>query len=96
MVTIGRVIIGVLSAYQLVLFARAILSWIPLLNPGWKPRKLGLLLAETVYTLTDPLLKPLRKLIKPLRVGSMLLDMAFLILFFLVIVGIWITRAVFF
>ena len=96
MAIIGWVIIGVLTIYGWILIFRAILSWIPTLIPGWKPRKLGLVFAETIYTLTDPILKPLRKFIKPLRLGSISLDIAFLLVFFLVILGIRVAQSVFF
>ena len=37
--------------------------------------------AEAVYTVTDPPLKALRKVIPPLRLGGIALDLAFIVLF---------------
>ncbi|MCL2784034.1 MAG: YggT family protein [Propionibacteriaceae bacterium] len=67
-----------------------------MLIPHWKPKGLGLLLAEFVFTLTDPPLRFLRKFIKPLRLGNIGLDMAFLVLFLLVILCFYIVQWVFF
>jgi len=96
MTTIGWILIGILTFYQWVLISRAILSWVQMLIPHWKPKGLGLLLAEFVFTLTDPPLRFLRKFIKPLRLGNIGLDMAFLVLFLLVILCFYIVQWVFF
>ena len=37
---------------------------------------------EGVFTVTDPPLKALRKIIKPITIGQLRLDLAFLVLFF--------------
>jgi YggT family protein len=42
-----------------------------------------------VYTITDPPLKALRRLIPPLRLGSITLDLSFLVLVVLVQIGIY-------
>jgi len=81
----GTVLMGLLSLYQLVLILRAIFSWVQMLIPHWNPRGVFLVIAEGTYTLTDPPLRFLRKFIRPLRLGNIQLDMAFLVLFFLII-----------
>ena len=96
MIIAGWVILGVLLVYEWVLIARAVLSWIQVINAGWTPRGILLLVAEGTYTVTDPPLRFLRKLIKPLRVGSVQLDIAFLLLFLLVIACIRLVQVVFF
>jgi len=66
-----------LLLYILVLFARLILEYIPMFNRGWRPRGVGLVLAEFVYTITDPPLKFFRRLVPPLRLGAVALDLGF-------------------
>jgi len=34
--------------------------------------------AEVVYSITDPPLRALRKVLRPVRIGNMMLDLAFL------------------
>ena len=41
-----------------------------------------LVVAEAIYTVTDPPLRFLRRLIPPLRLGQVQLDLAFIVLFF--------------
>ena len=95
MATTGAVLILLLTLYQWILVGRAVLSWVQLINPQWTPKGILLLIAEILYTLTDPPLRFLRKFIKPLRVSGIGFDMAFLVLFLLVILGLYVVRAVF-
>ena len=46
-----------------------------------------LVAAETVYTVTDPPLRFLRRIIPPLSIGQVRLDLAFLVLMLLVSFG---------
>jgi len=71
-----------LFLFMMVLFARIVLSFVIAFSREWKPSGAVLLLAEGVFTVTDPPLKALRKVIPPLTLGSIRLDLAFLVLFF--------------
>ncbi len=71
----------VLWSYSMVLIGRVILSFIPLFVRDWRPRGLMLLIAETVYTLTDPPLRFIGRFVPPLRLGSVVLDLGVLLLF---------------
>ncbi|MBM7800211.1 YggT family protein [Microlunatus panaciterrae] len=84
MAVAGLVLNGVLWIFLLILFARMILSWIPVLVREWEPRGPMLVFAEIIYSITDPPLRLLRKVLPPVRVGNMMLDLAFLALFILV------------
>ncbi|MDO4919986.1 YggT family protein [Kocuria sp.] len=66
------------------LIARLVLDWIQMFARGWRPRGLALVAASTVYSLTDPPMKALRRLVPPLRFGGVALDLGFLILVFAV------------
>lgn len=81
---VALVLVWVLRTYLLILLARVVLSWVPLANPGWTPRGVFLVLVEAVYFVTDSPLRLLRSFIKPVRLGSVALDLAVLVLFLLV------------
>ena len=72
--------------YMLVLFGRLILDYIPLFNREWRPKGAMLVVAEAVYTVTDPPIRFLRRFIPPLRVGGVAIDFAFAITMFLCII----------
>ncbi len=78
MFIIGSIIQWVLWIFLLILFARMILSWVPVLVRDWQPRGPMLVVAELVYSVTDPPLRQLRKVLRPVRVGNMMLDLAFI------------------
>ena len=95
MVITGLILSTLFIIYEWILIARAVISWVQILHPKWTPKSILLLASEAVMTLTDPPLRFLRKFIKPLRVGNLALDMAFLVLFLLVMAGLYVVRAVF-
>lgn len=78
MVLAGLIINGLLWIFLMILFARMILSWIPVLVREWEPRGPMLVVAEIIYSITDPPLRVLRKVLPPVRVGNMMLDLAFI------------------
>ncbi|MFL6065495.1 MAG: YggT family protein [Friedmanniella sp.] len=92
---VGVLIQTVLWVFLLLLFARMILSWVPVLVRDWQPRGPVLVVAELVYSVTDPPLRALRKVLRPVRVGNVLLDLAFIGLYILVSILLRLNRAIF-
>ena len=78
---VAQIIGLVIWLYLLVLTVRAVISLIPLFVREWRPRGVMLVVAEVVYTLTDPPIKFLRRFFKPLKLGGMSWDVAFLVLY---------------
>ncbi|WP_432511960.1 YggT family protein [Kineococcus sp. SYSU DK001] len=70
----------VVLLFFICLIGRLILDWVQALSREWRPRGAVLVGAEAVYTVTDPPLKVLRKVLPPLRLGAVQLDLAFLVL----------------
>ena len=81
---VGQILSLVIGLYLVVLIARLVFDWVQVFARDWRPRGPILVLANGVYSLTDPPLKALRRVIPPLRIGSIALDLAFIILFVLV------------
>ncbi|MGO9077712.1 MAG: YggT family protein [Streptosporangiaceae bacterium] len=75
-----------LSLYLLLLIGRLIFSWIQAFSRSWQPHGFVLVIAEGVYTATDPPLKLLRRYIPTVRLGSVALDLSFMLLFLVIIV----------
>jgi YggT family protein len=70
-----------LQLYLLCLVVRLVLDWVQFFARDWRPHGVLLVIAEGVYTLTDPPLRLLRRVIPPLTLGQFRLDLAFLVLF---------------
>jgi YggT family protein len=71
----------ILGLYLIVLIGRVVFDWVQVFARDWRPRGVMLVLAEAIYTLTDPPLRALRKVIPPLTLGQVRLDLAFIVLF---------------
>jgi len=72
----------VLWSYLAILTVRMVLSVLPLLIRQWEPRGVLLVIAEFTYTLTDPPLRFLRRFLPTVRLGSLALDLPFVVLYF--------------
>ena len=81
MTVVLQVIRLVVVLYLIVLLARAVLDWVQFFARDWRPKSAALVVAEIVYTLTDPPLKLLRRVIPPLRLGGASIDVAYMALF---------------
>jgi len=79
----------VLYLYLLLLLGRLIFSWIQAFSRSWAPHGVVLVIAEAVFTATDPPLKFLSRFIPVLRLGSVALDLSFMVLFFAVLILIY-------
>lgn len=77
---IGDLLALVVWIFLLVLFVRLVFDWIQVFARDWRPKGVVLVLAEAVYTVTDPPLKALRRVIPPLSIGMVRIDVAFMVL----------------
>ena len=75
-----------LSIYLVLLIVRLIFSWIQVYAREWRPTGFLLVVAEGVYSATDPPLRFLRRYIPTVRLGSVALDLSFMLLFLVVYV----------
>lgn len=79
-----------LLLFVIAMLIRLVYDWIQVFARDWKPRGLALLVAEAVYTVTDPPLRWLRRRVRPLRIGGVALDLAFIIVMVLCSIGLWV------
>ena len=76
----------VLTIYLVILVVRMIFGWIQVFARDWRPTGVLLVLAEAIFTVTDPPLKFLRRFIPPLRIGTVALDLSFMVLFIVILI----------
>lgn len=82
-----------LLLFFLALMIRLVYDWVETFARSWRPRGVALVAASAVYSVTDPPLRALRRMIPPLRIGAVALDVGFLLLLVAVGIGMSITRA---
>lgn len=80
---VGATISWVLQIYILVLIARIVVDYVFMFARDWRPQGVALVIVELVYTVTDPPIRLLSRIIPSIRVGQFdfQLTVVFLILF---------------
>ncbi len=81
-----EVLTYVLTIYLVILVGRMIFGWVQVFARDWRPTGILLVLAEAIFTVTDPPLKFLRRFIPPLRLGMVAMDLSFMVLFIVVLI----------
>jgi YggT family protein len=81
-----EVLTYVLTIYLVVLIGRMIFSWVQVFARDWRPTGIVLVIAEGIFTITDPPLKFLRRFIPTVRLGMMALDLSFMVLFIVILI----------
>ncbi len=76
---VGQIIQGVLWFFIAMLWVRFVVDWVQVFARSWSPRGILLVGLEAVYSVTDPPITALRKVIPPLRIGNFALDLSFLL-----------------
>lgn len=84
MTTVRQLLFVVLNIFLMLLLIRLVFDWIQMFARDWRPRGPLLVVAEAVYTVTDPPLRAVRKVIPPLRLGGVALDLSFMVVIFAV------------
>ncbi len=75
-----------LTLLFLLLLVRMVFDWRQVADRNWRPTGALLVVAEVTYTVTDPPIKFMNRLIPPLRMGGIGIDIGFTVLIF----AIWI------
>ena len=81
--------LAVLVAFFLVMWVRLVFDWIRVLQPEWRPRGPSLVLAEAAYSITDPPIRVVRRIIPPIRIGGARLEFSWSIVMLACIGLIW-------
>jgi YggT family protein len=79
------IISTVLLVFLILLFARFVADWVMVLARSWRPTGIVAAGLEVVYLTTDPPLRAVRKVIPPLNLGSIRLDLGFMVLLIAVV-----------
>ena len=74
----------VLLVFFILLIARLIFDYVMMFARSWRPSGVAAVGLEVVYSVTDPPLKALRRVIPPLRLGNFSIDLGFMVLLFAV------------
>mgnify|MGYP003488262475 FL=1 len=87
---LGTILRVALRIYVLVLWVRFVLDWVVVLNPRFRPRGPHPALEQLMYSLTDPPIRMFRRILPPIRLGQISLDLGWL----LTMLSCWILLAI--
>jgi YggT family protein len=76
----------VLTVFLVLLFARFVVDWVMVLARSWRPAGVVAAGLEVVYSTTDPPLKAVRRVIPPLNLGTIRLDLGFMVVLIAVVI----------
>lgn len=77
---VGNILATFLSIYLIVLIGRLVFDFVQIFARDWRPSGVILILVEAIYTVTEPPLRLIRKVVPPIKIGQVSLDLGFLIL----------------
>jgi YggT family protein len=93
---LGQIIYLVISTYIVLLIVRLVVDWIQMFARSWRPKGPVLVVLEGVFTATDPPIKALRKVLPPLRLGGIAIDLSFVAVLLICYILLQLTTVVFF
>ncbi|AKE41554.1 hypothetical membrane protein [Corynebacterium kutscheri] len=77
----------IIQIYTFILFGRVLIEMIQSFSRNFTPPRWFIIFAEALFVVTDPPVKALRRVIPPLRVGNVALDVSVLVLFLILYVA---------
>ena len=80
------VIYFVLFVFWLLLIGRIIVEFIRSFAREWRPTGIVVVILEAIFTVTHPPVKLLRRLIPPISLGGIRLDLSIMVLLFIVFI----------
>ncbi|MBY6411345.1 YggT family protein [Rhodococcus sp. BP-252] len=83
----------VLFIFWLLLIGRIIVEFIRTFARDWRPSGIVVVLLEAIFTVTDPPVKLLRRLIPPVNLGGVRLDLSIMVLLFGVFILMTVVRS---
>ena len=86
MFVLKTVLYYVLALYLLLLIGRLIIDVLQSYSRSWTPTGILARVAELIFITTDPPLRLLRRYLKPVRLGSVALDLSYPLLFLVIVV----------
>ena len=81
MTAFGIILLALLRLYTLVLIVRIIIEMIQSFSRQFNPPRWFMVIAEPLFVITDPPVKALRRIVPPMQMGGVALDLSVLVLF---------------
>ncbi len=77
----------VLFIFWLLLIARVVIEFIRSFSRDWRPKGVTVVILEAIFTVTDPPVKLLRRIIPQLTIGAVRFDLSIMVLLLVTFIG---------
>ena len=96
MPVIGPVVEAVLFSFLACLWIRFVTDMVSMFARSWTPRGPLVVALEVVYSVTDPPIKLVRRFVPPLRIGTVAIDLGFLLVLLVAFVLLRVNQTLYF
>ncbi|APT87184.1 MULTISPECIES: YggT family protein [Corynebacterium] len=96
MTEFGIILIFLVRIYTWILIARILIEMVQSFSRQFNPPRWFMVLAEPLFVVTDPPVKALRRIVPPLRLGGVALDVSIIVLFLILSLLSIVLRIIFF
>ena len=86
MQTFLGILLILVQLFTYLLLARIVIEMIQSFSRSWQPGRAFSVVGEIIFTITDPPVKLLRRVIPPIPMGGVQLDVSVLVLFFILMI----------
>ncbi|GAA1482903.1 YggT family protein [Gordonia sinesedis] len=87
MAIVFEVLYYLLFIYWLLLLGRLVVELVRTFAREWRPTGVAVVIIEAVFTVTDPPIKALRRVLPPIPLGPVRLDLSLMIVMIVVLIG---------
>lgn len=87
MAIVFEVLYYLLFIYWLLLLGRLVVELVRTFAREWHPTGVAVVIIEAVFTVTDPPIKALRRVLPPIPLGPVRLDLSLMIVMIVVLIG---------
>ncbi|GAC70027.1 YggT family protein [Gordonia soli] len=86
MTIVFQILYYVLFVYWLLLLGRLVIELVRTFAREWRPTGVAVVIIEIVFTATDPPIKALRRILPPIPLGPVRLDLSLMIVMIVVLI----------
>ncbi|WP_394281085.1 YggT family protein [Corynebacterium sp.] len=83
---LGAILYALVRLYTLIVIVRLIIEMIQSFSRQFDPPRWFMVVAEFFFVVTDPPIKALRRIIPPIRMGGVALDVSVIVLFLVLMI----------
>ncbi|MFE6966090.1 MULTISPECIES: YggT family protein [unclassified Agromyces] len=87
LLVVWNLLYALLLIYFFVMWGRFVLDLVRAFNRSWRPKGFWLVVVEVVYSITDPPVKFFRRILPPIRIGQVALDLGWSLAMLVVILA---------